>query len=64
MAGYATALIGNLPAVIVCMYDVRTVPGRLIFQGGLQTHSLSVCSDGICQNPFYRPELDRGGHVQ
>lgn len=60
----ATALIGNLPAVIVCMYDVRTVPGRLILQGGLQTHSLSVCADGIRQNPFYRPELDHGGHIQ
>ena len=60
----ATALIGNLPAIIVCMYDVRTVPGRLIFQGGLQTHSLSVCSDGIRDNPFYRAELDHGGHIQ
>lgn len=60
----ASALISSLPAVIVCMYDVRTVPGRLIFQGGLQAHSLSVCRDGIHQNPFYRADLDHGGHVQ
>jgi hypothetical protein len=51
----ATALMQALPCVIVCMYDIRTVPGRLLFKGGLETHSLSVCGDGVKANPFYSP---------
>lgn len=49
----ATSLLEHLPCIIVCMYDVRTVPGRLIFKGGLETHSLSVNSEGVQHNPFY-----------
>ena len=48
----ATALMASLPCVVVCMYDVRTVPGRLLFKGGLETHNLSVCSEGVKVNPF------------
>jgi DcmR-like sensory protein/putative zinc finger protein len=59
----ADALIRGLPAIIVCMYDISTVPGRLIFQGGLQTHDLTVCPNGIRQNPFYRAS-DDPHHVQ
>ena len=58
----ADALIHGLPAIIVCMYDISTVPGRLIFQGGLQTHDLTVCPSGIRQNPFYR--IHDGRHIQ
>jgi hypothetical protein len=48
----ADALISGLPAIIVCMYDVRTVPGRLLFKGGLERHALSVDSKGVRVNPF------------
>jgi hypothetical protein len=57
----ATALMQSLPCVVVCMYDVRTVPGRLLFKGGLETHSLSVCSDGVRINPFYSPVHEHSG---
>ena len=53
----ATALISPLPCVIVCMYDVKTVSGKLIFQGGLRSHHLAVCSSGLRVNPYYSPEL-------
>ena len=39
-----------------CMYDVRTLPGRLILRAGLQQHRLSVCSEGVHENPYYVPE--------
>ncbi len=52
------ALISSLPCVIVCMYDVRTLSGRLITKGGLQTHHLAVCSHGVKQNPYYAPDSD------
>jgi len=50
----ADALIRDLPAIIVCMYDISTLPGRLLFQGGLQTHDLTVCHDCVQPNLFYR----------
>lgn len=51
----ADALIHGLPCVIVCMYDVRTLSGRLILKGGLETHHLAVCSHGVQKNPYYLP---------
>ena len=50
----ADALIRDIPAIIVCMYDISTLPGRLLFHGGLQTHDLTVCHDSVQPNPFYR----------
>ena len=58
----ATALMSSLPCVVVCMYDVRTVPGRLIIKGGLETHKLSVCADGVRENPFFVGDHDHGSH--
>jgi len=54
----ATALISKLPCVIVCMYDVRTLSGRLIHKGGLQTHHLAVCHEGISENPYFTGDHD------
>jgi hypothetical protein len=51
----ADSLIHGLPCVIVCMYDVRTLSGRLILKGGLETHHLAVCSHGVQKNPYYLP---------
>jgi hypothetical protein len=48
-----SALISTLPSVVVCMYDVRTLPGHLIINGGLRTHHLAVCAEGIRQNPYF-----------
>ncbi len=52
----ATALISPLPCVIVCMYDVRTLSGRLFLKGGLQIHHLAVCREGIRESPYYAPD--------
>lgn len=49
----ATALISTMPCVIVCMYDVRTLSGRMILKGGLQSHHLAVCPEGVRENPYY-----------
>jgi MEDS: MEthanogen/methylotroph, DcmR Sensory domain/Putative zinc-finger len=53
-----TSLLGQVPGVVVCMYDVRTLSGRMILKGGLQTHHLTVCPEGIRQNPYYVPGGD------
>ena len=56
----ADALVSQLPVIIVCMYDVRTLPGKLIIQGGLQSHGHIVCPTGARENPFYSGEHDSG----
>jgi hypothetical protein len=58
----ADALIHGMPCVIVCMYDVRTLPGRLILKGGLETHDLAVCSHGVQKNPYYLPPSGHSHH--
>ena len=50
------SLVAALPCVVVCMYDVRTISGRLITRGGLQTHALTACLSGVQKNPFYIPQ--------
>ena len=46
-------LISRYPCVVVCMYDVRTLPGRMILKGGLQQHRLAVCAEGVHENPYF-----------
>jgi len=53
-----TSLTKRFPAVVVCMYDVNTLPGRLILKGGFQTHPLAVCSDHLINNPYYIREAE------
>ncbi|HET7871369.1 MAG TPA: MEDS domain-containing protein [Terriglobales bacterium] len=53
-----SGVIQGLPCVIVCMYDVSTLSGRLILNGGLKTHRLAVGSDGVRENPYYQPGPD------
>ena len=53
-----TTLLAQVPCVVVCMYDVQTLSGRMLLRGGLETHKLTVCADGIHDNPHYRPDVD------
>ncbi len=53
-----TALARRFPAVVVCMYDVNTLPGKLILKGGFQTHPWAVCGDHLQPNPYYVPETE------
>jgi len=51
-----TLLALRYPCVIVCMYDVNTVSGRLLLDGGFGTHPLSVCRGALRHNPYYAVE--------
>jgi MEDS: MEthanogen/methylotroph, DcmR Sensory domain len=51
----ATVLADRYPSVIVCMYDLNTVSGRLVLDGGFGTHPLTVCRGALRQNPYYTP---------
>ena len=49
----ATVLADRYPSVIVCMYDINTVSGRLVLDGGFGTHPLTVCRGALRHNPYY-----------
>jgi hypothetical protein len=51
-----TGMISRFPTVLICMYEVRTLPGRLVMKGGLENHKHTVCPDGLRENPHYRSE--------
>jgi hypothetical protein len=48
----ATVLADRYPSVIVCMYDINTVSGRLVLDGGFGTHPLTVCRGALRHNPY------------
>jgi len=48
----ATKLADRYPCVIVCMYDINTVSGRLVLDGGFGTHPLAVCLGALRHNPY------------
>jgi hypothetical protein len=52
----ATALALRYPCVVVCMYDVNTVSGRLVLDGGFGKHPLALCRGALSHNPYYATE--------
>ena len=45
----------KFPCVIVCMYDVHALSGRVLLKGGFQTHPLTVYDAELKKNPNYIP---------
>lgn len=41
------------PCVIVCMYDVRSLPGTVILHGAFETHPITVCGNVMRENTHY-----------
>jgi hypothetical protein len=54
----ATLLARRYPCVIVCMYDVNTVSGRLVLNAGFGTHDLAVRKGAVKQNTYATPHQD------
>jgi len=52
-----TALALRYPCVMVCMYDVNCVSGRVLLTGGFATHPLTVWNDALKQNPYCKSEF-------
>ena len=49
----ATLLGRRFPCIIVCMYDVNTVSGRLLLNAGFGTHDLAVWGRALRQNAYF-----------
>lgn len=48
-----TAAARQFPSVVICMYDVASLPGRVIFKGGFETHPLTLHGEHLDENPHY-----------
>lgn len=53
-----TEAIRNLPCVVVCMYDVASLPGRIVLRGGFETHPCTVRRKVLQDNPHFVPVAD------
>ena len=45
----------SFPCVVLCMYDVRELSGRIMVHGAYETHPLTVCGNVLRQNPHCVP---------
>lgn len=43
------------PCVVVCMYDVCALPGRVVVHGAYETHPLTICRNVLRENPYHVP---------
>jgi hypothetical protein len=50
-----TGAISELPCVVVCMYDVRSLSGQIVVHGAYETHPLTFCRNVLRENPHYVP---------
>lgn len=45
----------SFPCVVVCMYNVASLSGKIILHGAFETHPLTICRNLIRENPHYVP---------
>jgi hypothetical protein len=50
-----TGAAAAFPSVVVCMYDVGTLSGRVILNGAFRTHPLTIAGNIVRENPYYEP---------
>lgn len=48
-----TGAAKSFPCVVVCMYDVRALPGHVMVHGAFETHPLTFCGNVMRQNTHY-----------
>ncbi|MEO5936263.1 MAG: MEDS domain-containing protein [Terriglobales bacterium] len=48
-----TKAAAAFPCVVICMYDVRALPGHIIVRGGLETHPVTIRGNVVRVNPFH-----------
>lgn len=48
-----TGAAKTFPCVVVCMYDVRGLPGHIMVHGAYETHPLTFCRNLVRQNTHY-----------
>jgi hypothetical protein len=50
-----TRAVSGLPAVVVCMYDVRRLAGDIVLRGAIGTHRITIWRNLVRENPHCVP---------
>ena len=50
-----TSAAKAFPCVVLCLYDVRSLSGRIIVHGAYETHPLTICGNVLRENPYHVP---------
>lgn len=50
-----TAAAKAFPCVVLCLYDVGALSGRIIMHGAYETHPLTICRNVLRENPHHIP---------
>ncbi len=50
-----TAACKHFPCVVVCMYDIAHLSGRIMVHGAYETHPLTFCGNVLRENPHCLP---------
>lgn len=53
-----TSAARAFPCVVICMYDVQALSGRVVMRGGLETHPVTIRGNVVRVNPHYVPMAD------
>lgn len=48
-----TAAVGRYPSVVLCAYDVGSLPGRILLKGGLECHPVILRRESLRSNDSY-----------
>ena len=55
LEAHVTTAAQRLPSIVVCVYDVTTLPGPMLLKGGLECHPLTFRRDGLRHNEHHVP---------
>jgi hypothetical protein len=50
-----TVACKHFPCMVVCVYDVRQLSGRIMIHGAYETRPLTVCGNVLRENPHCVP---------
>jgi DcmR-like sensory protein/putative zinc finger protein len=55
LEAHVTSAAERLPSIVVCVYDVTTLPGPMLMKGGLECHPLTFHRDCLRPNAHHVP---------
>ena len=55
MEAWVTSAAERLPSIVVCAYDVTSLPGPVLLKGGLECHPLTLRRDRLRHNEHHVP---------
>jgi MEDS: MEthanogen/methylotroph, DcmR Sensory domain/Putative zinc-finger len=55
LEAHVTSAVERLPSIVICAYDVTSLPGSILLKGGLECHPLTFRRDSLRHNDHHVP---------